>query len=156
MPSFDQNNLSQLNFKFKLDRTPEIEYRAQSVVLPSMNLGSVSIPTPFVPIPLPGNLTYEDLTINFLVGENMTDYLTIFNWMVALGRPDNLEQYRDWRSDCSVFILDSNLNTNITARFTEAYPISLTGIEFDTTLSETQYATASVTFRFTRWYLESI
>lgn len=156
MPSFDQNNLSQLNFKFKLDRTPEIEYRAQSVALPGMNLGAVSIPTPFVPIPLPGNLTYDDLTINFLVGENMKDYLTIFNWMVALGRPDNLEQYRDWRSDCTVFILDSNLKSNLTARFTEAFPINLTGIEFDTTLSETQYATASVTFRFTRWYINDI
>jgi hypothetical protein len=156
MPSFDQNNLSQLNFKFKLDRTPEIEYRAQSVTLPSLSLGAASIPTPFVPIPLPGNLTYDDLTINFLVGENMSDYLSIFNWMVALGAPDNREQYRDWRSDCSVFILDSNLNANLTARFTEVFPISLSGIEFDTTLSETQYASASVTFRFTRWYIENI
>ena len=156
MPTFDQNNLSQLNFKFKLDRTPEIEYRAQSVQLPGLNLGAASVPTPFVPIPLPGNLTYDDLTMNFLVGEDMRDYLSIFNWMVALGHPDALEQYKDWRSDCTVFLLDSNLNANIRIRFTDAYPISLSGIEFDTTLSETQYATASVTFRYTRWYIENI
>jgi len=67
MPSFDQNNLSQLNFKFKLERTPEIEYRAQSVQLPGMNLGTAPVPTPFVPIPMPGNLTYDDITINFLI-----------------------------------------------------------------------------------------
>lgn len=157
MPSFDQNNLSQLNFKFKLDRTPEIEYRAQSVQLPGMNLGTASVPTPFVPIPLPGNLTYDDLSITFLVGENMGDYLSIFNWMVALGHPDNLrDQYKDWRSDCSVFLLNSNLTPNIVARFTDAYPINLSPIEFDTTLSETQYATATVTFRFMRWYLETL
>ena len=119
MPSFDQNNLSQLNFKFKLDRTPEIEYRAQSVQLPALNLGTATVPTPFVPIPMPGNITYDDLTISFLVGENMKDYLSIFDWMVALGRPDKLEQYRDWRSDCSVFILDSNLNPNLVYRFTK-------------------------------------
>jgi hypothetical protein len=156
MPSFDQNNLSQLNFKFKLDRTPEIEYRAQSVNIPSMSLGTASVPTPFVAIPMPGNLTYGDLTLEFLVGENLRDYLSIFNWMVALGRPDNLEQYRNWRSDCSVFILDSNLRANLTYRFTDAYPIELSGITFDTTLTDTQYATSSVTFRFTRWYLDDI
>lgn len=156
MSTFDQNNLSQLNFKFKLKRTPEIEYRAQSVQLPGMNLGTATIPTPFVPIPLPGNLTYDDLVITFLVGENMKDYLSIFDWMVALGRPDNLEQYRDWRSDCSVFILDSNLNPNLHYRFTEAYPINISGVEYDTTLTETQYATATVTFRFTRFYIEDL
>jgi hypothetical protein len=156
MPTFDQNNLSQLNFKFKLDRTPDIEYRAQSVDIPGMSLGTAVVPTPFVPIPMPGNLTYGDLTITFLVGENLKDYLTIFNWMVALGHPDNLDQYRDWRSDCSVFILDSNLNPNLVCRFTDAYPTELTGVSFDTTLTETQYATASVTFRFTRWYIEDI
>lgn len=152
----DQNNLSLLNFKFKLDRTPEVEYRAQSVILPSLNLGTANVPTPFVQLPMPGNLTYDDLTLTFLVGENMKDYLSIFNWMVALGHPDNLEQYKDWRSDCSLFILNSNLTTNLIVRFTEAYPISLSGVEFDTTLSETQYATATVTFKFTRWYLEPL
>lgn len=156
MPTFDQNNLSQLNFKFKLDRTPEIEYRAQSVQLPGLSLGTATVPTPFVPIPMPGNLTYDDLTVTFLVGENMKDYLSIFNWMVALGHPDNLEQYRDFRSDCSVFILDSNLKPNLQYRFTDAYPISLSGPEYDTTLTETQYVTATVTFRFTRWYIDSI
>lgn len=156
MPSFDQNNLSQLNFKFKLDRTPEIEYRAQSVQLPGLSLGTANVPTPFVPIPMPGNITYDDLTISFLVGENMKDYLSIFDWMVALGHPDNLEQYRDWRSDCSVFILDSNLKPNLQYRFTDAYPINLSGVEYDTTLTETQYVTATVTLRFTRWYIDNI
>jgi hypothetical protein len=156
MPSYDQNNLSQLNFKFKLDRTPEIEYRAQTVTFPGMTLGTATVPTPFVAIPMPGNLTYDELTLSFLVGENMKDYLSIFDWMVALGHPDNLEQYRDWRSDCTLFILNSNLSPSVQVRFTDAYPVSLTGVEFDTTLSETQYATASVSFRFTRWYIEPI
>ena len=156
MPSFDQNNLSQLNFKFRLDRTPEIEYRAQTVTFPGMTLGTATVPTPFVPIPMPGNLSYDELTLSFLVGENMKDYLSIFDWMVALGHPDNLEQYRDWRSDCTLFILNSNLKPNVQVRFTDAYPVSLTGVEFDTTLTDTQYATASVSFRFTRWYIEPL
>lgn len=155
MPIFDQNNLSQLNFKFKLARTPEIEFRAQSVDIPGLSLGAISMPTPHVPYAVPGNMTYGDLKINFLVGENMKDYLEIYNWMVALGHPDDFDQYQDIKSDCSVAILDSNLNANINMRFTDAFPIDLSGVSFDTTLSQTQYVTASVTFRYTRWYVES-
>lgn len=156
MSNVDQNNLSILNFKFKLDRIPDVEFRAQTVSLPGLSLSSADVPTPFVQIPLPGRLSYDDLTISFLVGENMRDYMSIFEWMNALGIPDEFEQYRNWLSDCTVFILDSNLNANITVRFTDAFPIQLSGIEFDTTLSETQYATASVTFRFGRWFIEKI
>ncbi len=157
MPTFDQNNLSLLNFKFKLSRTPEIEFRAQTVDLPSMQLGTAYAPTPLgIRMPQPGNITYDDLRITFLVGEEMKDYQEIFNWMVALGHPDSTDQYKDIRSDCSVVILDSNLNSNINIRFTDVYPVNLTGINFDTTLSQTQYATASVTFKFLRWYIENL
>lgn len=156
MATFDQNNLSQLNFKFRLDRTPDIEYRAQTVQIPGMNLGTAEVPTPFVKIPLPGNISYDELQIGFLIGENMKDYLSIYDWMVSLGYPDRLGQYRDLQSDCSVFVLDSNLNPQFNVRFTDAYPVSLSGFTLDTTMTETQYATATVTFRYTRWYFEPI
>lgn len=152
----EQNNLSLLNFKFRLTRTPDIEYRAQSVTIPGLYLGTANVPTPFVPIPFPGNMTYDDLNITFLVGEGMKDYLSIFNWMVALGHPDNFEQYRDWRSDCTVFILNSNLAPAFSVKFTDAYPTQLGSITFDTTLAETQYATSTVTFKYTRWYIDNI
>lgn len=150
----EQNNLSLLNFKFKLHLTPEIEFRAQKVSIPGLDLGTAIVPSPFVKIPMPGNITYDDLRISFLVGENMKDYLEIYDWMVKLGYPDELGQYRDIRSDCSVVILNSNLTPNINIRFTDAYPINLSPIDFDTTLPEAQYATSTVTFRFTRWYVE--
>jgi hypothetical protein len=156
MQNVEQNNLSLLNFKFKLERTPDIEYRAQSVSLPGLSLSTANMPTPFVEVPFPGRIDAGDLTIRFLVGENMKDYLSIYNWMSAIGLPEKFEDYRNWFSDCTVFILDSNLKPNLSVRFTDAFPIQLSGIEFDTTLAETQYATASVTFKYTLWYLEDI
>jgi hypothetical protein len=105
---------------------------------------------------MPGNMSYDELQLGFLVGEKMKDYLSIYDWMVSLGYPDGLGQYRDYRSDCSVFVLDSNLNPQYNIRFTDAYPTSLSGFTLDTTLTETQYVTASVSFRYTRWYFEPI
>jgi hypothetical protein len=148
----DQNNLSQLNFRFKLSITPELEYRAQTVTIPGLNLGTAPIPTPLVPYFNPGNLTYDELNIQFMIGEKMTDYLEIFNWMVGLGHPDSLEQYRYKKGDCSVFILNNNLQPQIEVKFTDVYPVSLSPIEFDSTLPEIQYATSTVGFKFNRYY----
>lgn len=156
MQNIEQNNLSLLNFKFKLDRTPQLEYRIQTVELPGLSLGTADQPSPFVNIPRPGNLSYNDLNITFLVGENLRDYLSIFDWMVALGKPDDFGQYQNFLSDCNVFVLSSNLKPIFSYRFTDVYPIELSGISFDTTLSEAQYATATVTFKYTRFYIDPI
>lgn len=152
----DQNNLSQLNFRFKLSITPELEYRAQTVNIPGLNLGTASIPTPMVPYFNPGNLSYDELSIQFMIGEKMGDYLEIFNWMEKLGYPDRLDEYSLVKSDCSVFILNNNLQPQIHIRFTDVYPVSLSPIEFDSTLSEIQYAKSTVNFKFNRYYFEVI
>ena len=152
--SFNQNNLSLLNFKFKLDITPELEYRVQKVSLPGMTLGTVDVATPFVKIPLSGNITYDTFDVTFMVGESMKEYLEIFNWMTKLGYPDRLGQYQNIVSDCSLIILNSSSRANINVRFTDAFPVGISNIEMDSTLQEVQYATATAKFRFLRWYIE--
>jgi hypothetical protein len=150
----DQNNLSQLNFRFKLSITPELEYRAQTVTIPGINIGAIPIATPHVPYFNAGNMTYDQLLIKFMVGEKMADYLEIFDWIVKLGHPDTLEQYRNVKADCSVYILNNNLQPQIHVRFTDVFPTALSAIEFDSTLPEIQYATSTVDFRFDRYYFD--
>lgn len=158
--TIDQNNLSMLNYRFSIARSPEIQYRAQMVTLPGLNLGVANQPTPFVPIPRPGNLTYDDLTIQFQPSENLTGYLDIVNWMVALGHPDNYEQYpvndSDINSDLTVQILDSKLKVNCNVLFTNAFPINLSPLQFDATMVETAYQTVNVVFRFERFYFNLV
>lgn len=149
-----QNNLSQLNFRLKLYTVPELEMRVQSVVIPGLNLGTIDIPTPFVVIPEPGNISYDQLTVNFMVGEDMKDYMEIFDWMVGLGYPDGLGTYTRKFIDGSVLILNSNQKVLKNVRFTDMYPIALSDLTFDSTLAEIQYATATANFRFSRFYFE--
>lgn len=153
-----QNSLSQLNYKFKLRKTPNVEYRVQTVTLPGLNLGSVDVPTPFVRIPQPGNLSYDDLTITFLVGEYLADYLEIYNWMISLGHPDDLAQYDKANavSDATVHILNSAMKTSTIVRFTNIFPVALSPLEFDVTLPDVQYAVATATFRVGRFYIEPV
>lgn len=151
-----QNSLSQLNFRLKLYTLPELEMRVQSVVIPGLNLGTIDIPTPFVTIPEPGNISYEQLTVNFMVGEDMKDYMEIFNWMVGLGYPDGLGTYTRKFIDGSVLILNSNQKVLKNVRFTDMYPVSLSDVNFDSTLSEIQYVTATASFRFSRFYYDAV
>lgn len=151
-----QNNLSQLNFRLKLNTTPELEMRIQTVTIPGLNLGTIDIPTPFVVIPEPGNISYEQLTVTFMVGEEMKDYMEIFDWMVGLGYPDGLGTYTRKFIDGSVFILNSSQKVLKNIRFTNMYPVSLSDLSFDSTLTEVQYATATASFRFERFYYENV
>ncbi len=156
-----QNSLALLNYRFKLSRTPEVEYRAQTVTVPGLTLGSADIPTQFgLRVPFSGNLSYEDLTLTFLVGEELADYLEIYNWMISLGHPDNLNNYpkeqKDTVSDLTVFILNSAMRPIINVRYIDAFPVGLSSLDFDSTLSEVQYAQATVTFRYNRYYIETL
>ena len=156
-----QNNLSLLNYKFKLSRAPTLEYRVQSVSIPGITLGSADMPTPYgLRIPFSGNIAYDDLSVNFLVGENLEDYLEIHRWMIANGYPDSLSQYpgqvKDTVSDVSVMILNSAMRGVVNVLFKDAFPVQLSSIDFDATLSEVQYAQATVTFRYNRYYFNPI
>ena len=153
---FDQNNLSQLNFKLKIPTLNNLELRAQSVTIPGLTLGQAMIPTPFVRLSNPGNLEYTNLQINFMVGENLKDYMEIFNWMVQLSYPDNFTQYEERKLDGSVLILNSSMKPIMNVRFTDLFPISLSDLNFDSTLSEIQYATATVSLQFNRFYFDAM
>lgn len=145
----DLNNLALTRFRLKLDAIPEIEYRVQSVELPGFTLGTVDVPSPLVRIPFSGNISYDELTLTFLVGENLKDYLSITNWMKSLGYPEGLAQYNYTHHDGSVLILDSNMRPILDVKFSSIFPVNISSLSFDSTLSDVQYATATVSFRYT-------
>lgn len=153
-----QNNmLSPLGFNLKINITPNVNYLVQQVILPGINIGSADVATQLgLRLANPGNITYQDLTINFKVGEDLSDYLEIYNWMIAIGHPDKLSQYIDKKSDASLVILNSARNPIISVRFTDMYPTSLSPIHFDATMADVQYVTAEATFRFNRFYYDTI
>jgi len=85
---------SPTQFKFNIFKLPKVEYFCTAVNLPGISLGFVQQLTPLKDIPLPGEkLTYQDLTMTFLVDENLQNYQEIHGWLVGLGFPDNHEQF---------------------------------------------------------------
>jgi hypothetical protein len=152
----EASNLSLINYKFKLSATPNVEYRVQSAQLPGITLGTATIQSPFSPIRLSGNVTYDELALTFLVGENMRDYMEIYNWIMKLGYPEDLKQYDGQQYEASLMILNSTFQPIYKFNFTNVIPTSLSSLSFDSTLQDVQYAQASISMSFTTMRVEDL
>jgi hypothetical protein len=165
------NYLSPLGFRFVLNRTPNTTYFAQNVRLPNLSLGQFDLEDPFVKLPTPGTkLSFEPLDITFMVDEDMQNYLEIHNWLRGLGFPESFDQYGNLVrqnvggrtdplavfSDASLVILSSHQNANIRVNFEDMFPISLSDLSFDSTLTDVEYLKATVTFRYKLYTIEKI
>ena len=159
----NRNFLSPVGFKFSLAKDPKVAFYCNSARIPEINLSLNQQPSYLKDIEIPGGkVQYGDLLLRFLVDENLENYMSIHNWITGLGFPESTKQYKDFItdedgildplkafSDGSLSILDSNFNTNIVVKFKDLFPISLSSLDFDSTLTDVQYFTADVTFKYT-------
>lgn len=152
-----RNFFSPVEFRFVSTQTPNVTYLVQRVSVPSIMVGTATTPTPFVTNPEPGNMTYGELSIDFKLDENLKAYDEVADWMEAIGHPDNLDpQYQDIKQDLRLIALSSAGNPLREFSFTKAYPTSLSGLNFDTTLTDIPYLTCTATFRFLRMYRQNL
>lgn len=156
----NRNFLNPLNFKFSIKRAPNINFFIQKVTIPSISLGSIDIPSPFIPIPTQqSSMEYTDFTIQFKIDEDFQNYLEIHNWIRSLGFPDNYSEYADLAknpvytgmgttSDISLIILNSTKSPNYEFSFRSAWPTYLSEVDFDTTSSDVDYVSATASFKY--------
>jgi len=100
---------SPTQFRFGIHQLPKVEFFAVSATIPAIALSDVLVPTPFKSIPMMGDqLTFDNLTVSFIVDEFLENYLSIHEWMTAIGFPKNRKQFSDFKTNIS--------NTPSTAR----------------------------------------
>lgn len=162
----NRNYLSPVGFKFTLAKEPKVSFFCTSSKIPEISLQTETQNTYLKDIDVPGDkLTYADLYLKFLVDEDLVNYMAIHNWITGLGFPESAQDYIDLLtntdditqsldpkkafSDGSLYILDSNYNTNAIVKFKDLFPVSLTSLNFDSTQTDIQYFTAEATFKYT-------
>ena len=155
--------LSPVGFKFTLAKYPKVSFFCNSSRIPEISLGTAIQPSYLKDLDVPGEkLTYGDLTISFLVDEGLENYMAVHNWMTGLGFPETTQQFknlttnddgiRDLKeqySDGSLSILNSNYRATANVKFKDLFPVSLTSLEFDSSVTDIQYFTAEATFKYT-------
>ena len=167
----NRNYMSPLGFKLVLTKTPKVDFLCQSANIPQISMGTAIQPTYLKDIPVPGDkVLYDDLNVRFLVDEKMENYLAIHKWITGLGYPESIGQYRQLKkddnrtdslvadkgdplyfqySDATLQVLNSNYKPSVLINFKDAFPISLSTLDFDVTTRDYNYFTAEVTFKYT-------
>jgi len=157
--------LSPIGFKFQLNNFPEVNYFCQSANLPGISISAIDVPTALKTIAIAGDeVTFEELSIKFIVDENMKNWLSIYDWIIGLGFPtkEGQEKYAklaatsELTTDATLTVLTSNMNPQINFVFRECFPLSLTSIAFDSGGTDIDYVTADVSFRYDVYTVENL
>jgi hypothetical protein len=166
-------------FRFSVKDIPNVSFTCQSANLPQLALGFAVQPTPFTDIPRIGDkLDFGSFTIRFLISEDMSNYLELYNWLVALGFPKDYTQFdaliknRPSRfpfkvnqrgesevlaySDATLTILDSTNTPKVNIIYKDIFPISLEGLDFDIASAGVEYFTAIASFKYTLFEVERL
>ena len=165
----NRNFLSGVGFKFNLTKFPKVDFFSNSARIPELNLELTRQPSYLKNIDVPGErLTYGDLTLRFLVDENMENYISVYTWLKGLGFPESTKEFKELTTDkdgqrdpkeafCdgTLRILNSNYREVAKVKFTDLFPVSLSSLDFDATNNDVQYFTAEASFKYTIYDLTS-
>ena len=157
---------SPTQFRFKVNKLPLTEFFVQSVNIPGVTLNEVTQPTSLAQVKLAGEgLEYEDLTVGFLVDENLNNFTEIYDWLKGLGFPQEHAQFTTLvsqakerfptqtsssgiYSDGTVIVLSSKNNPVVEIRFRDLFPKNLASLQYTQDASDVTYLTGSVTFGY--------
>ncbi len=152
--------LSQLKFRMVIKRSPNYNYFCQKVNIPGMTMPGIPVPNPLAQIWTSGNrIMYNELVTTFKVDEDFSNYLEIMNWLIALGHPDDLDEYGrlaanpEWtglglKSDISVIILDGSMNGNFEVYYPQCQPFFISDLEFNSDDNDVEYLGCTVKFYY--------
>ena len=170
-PIDNRNFLSPVGFKFSLKRAPGVAFFCNQANIPSMDLGIAEQPTYLRNIPTPGDkIQFGDLTLRFLVDEDLVNYMELQRWIRGLGFPESMQEFRKLEgeavlpgnfgqagdniySDGTLQILSSNLVPSFQVVFNDLFPYTLSTVTFDATDTDIEYFTADVSFKYTIYNL---
>ena len=166
-------------FRFGVKDIPNVSFTCQSANIPDIQLGYAVQPTPFVDIPTIGDkINFGELAIRFLISEDMSNYLELYRWIVAIGFPKDYNQFSTFvkdrpsrfpfitrldgtseilaYSDATLTILDSTNTAKVNIIFKNLLPTSLSALDFDIASGSVEYFTAIASFKYTIFEVEPL
>ena len=170
---------SPTQFRFLINQLPKVQYFTTEANIPGITLGEGTFSTPLKDLTLLGDkLSYDDLTISFIVDENLENYIEMHTWLTSIGFPKDRKQFSDFRSttsnvatatrgeskdigdvrattpelamtsDAVMTILTNKNNPVVECRFKDVFPTSLSGLSYSQNQTDVEYLTAEVNFKY--------
>ena len=165
LPS-NYNILSPVAFKFEIAKLPSLTFWCQTANIPDLSLGSITVPNPLRDYPLHGNqLELGTFDMDFVVDEDLINYLEIYEWMRSLGSSDTTDDYKSLSSDPNpnrgivsdgiLMLLTNTMNTNKEVHFIDMFPTSLGTINFTSSSDAIEAITCDVSFTYSDFLIKS-
>ena len=154
------NPLLTTYFQFSMKRCPHVTFFCQSANLPGISVSVIEQPTRFVNIPhAPGVPEFEDLSITFMVDEELNNWLELYEWIRSTVHTDDYKEYENapnHYTDATLTLLNSAMNPKIRIEFFNLLPTSLSALEFDSTTTNPEALVGNATFRYTNYEITKL
>lgn len=162
------NYLNTQTFGFSTNICPSLTEYVTSVAIPGLTLGEAVVETPFVKRPEPGDkLIFSVMGISFLVDEEMKNWGEVYDWMTALGFPDNFQQYGNFTnakrvnlesvfSDIIIIIYSNQSTPLLKFTFKDAFPIALGDIPLTSSDTSASPAVCTADFMYRSYDFEKL
>jgi hypothetical protein len=139
------------NFKFEIQGLGVFPFFVTDCNIPSMTIGEAVQPNPLIDRPVPGDkITYGELSVEFIVDEELKNWQEIHDWMTQLAFPESFAQFKENEvyKDATLFILSNSGNPIIEITFIDIFPVSNGDLQFSNAGSaDTVLGSASFRFR---------
>ena len=143
------NPLADVQFKFEIGALPNTTFFIQTCNLPGISLEAATIATPQRSSfsRHTGIISYEPLSITFLIDEYLKSWIEVYDWMVG-----DDSKY----TSAVLTILSSSMNPTMEFHFKEIFPTSLSEITFDSTTTDPAYQVATISFNYTEYIIKNL
>ena len=141
------NLLAPTGFRLTINREKfaNTEFFVTSFSLPSLNLGETQFNYKNAQGYVPGEtLTFDSLSMRMAIDESMEAYSELLNWMVR--NEKKLEV-----NDMILSILSNTSAPNKQIQFSNVFPVSVAGVEFNSQATDVEYLQTDITFRYDRF-----
>jgi hypothetical protein len=163
-----QIGIKPTTFTFVIDRFPTTTFLIQDVSIPAISFGRATQETPFQDVHYPGEkIRYDDLEVEFVLDQNLQNYIEIHSWMRSLSMTGSREPYAEMIKRRSTTIhhhsgsrlpeettnavltaLNANKQTSFQFLFKDVFPIAMSRIDFSTQSDDMEFMKCNVTFSY--------
>ena len=154
----NRNFLNPIGFILKLEKFEGVDFFCQAANVPDVQMPTTEVASPFRGLPVypGGGVTFGDFSVRFIVDEDLKNYNSIHKWMRDVGNADQMARTTaedDIYTGGQLHIVTSAYNPAFVVEFRNLFPVALTNLQFDATISDVEYITAEVTFKFQQFFI---
>ena len=154
----NRNFLNPIGYLLKLEKFEGVDFFCQTANVPDITMPVTEVASPFrnLPIVPGGGVTFGDFSVRFIVDEDLVNYNSIHAWIRDNGNADQMARVTpedDIYTNAQLHIVTSQYNPAFIVEFRNIFPVSLSGLQFDATMTDVEYITAEVVFKHQQFFL---